>query len=105
MTNLHQSLVALADPTRRRIFEKISRRPSPVGELSRAMPVSRPAVSQHLKVLLAAGLVQAEARGTRRIYRLDPRGVAVLRHYFDRFWSHALIDFKAAAEKKTGEPK
>jgi DNA-binding transcriptional ArsR family regulator len=103
MTNLHDGFVALADPTRRRIFEKISRRPSAVRDLARAMPVSRPAVSQHLKVLSVAGLVRAEARGTRRIYRLDLRGVAAMRHYFDQFWTHALTDFKTAAEKKTGD--
>ncbi|MEJ0000010.1 MAG: metalloregulator ArsR/SmtB family transcription factor [Verrucomicrobiota bacterium] len=83
MTYLDNGFTALADPTRRKIFEKISRRPSAVRDLARAMPVSRPAVSQHLKVLSTAGLVRAEARGTRRIYRLDLRGVAALRHYFD----------------------
>ncbi len=103
MTNLNDGFVALADPTRRRIFEKVSRRPSAVGDLARAMPVSRPAVSQHLKVLSDAGLICAEARGTRRIYRLNLRGVAVMRHYFDQFWTHALADFKTAAEKKTGD--
>jgi DNA-binding transcriptional ArsR family regulator len=104
MTNLSDSFAALADPTRRRIFEKVSRRPLAVRDIARAMPVSRPAVSQHLKVLSLAGLVRAEAHGTRRIYRLDLRGVAVMRHYFDQFWSHALADFKTAAEKKTGDP-
>jgi DNA-binding transcriptional ArsR family regulator len=99
MTYLNSGFNALADPTRRKIFEKVSRRPSAVRDLARAMPVSRPAVSQHLKVLSVAGLVRAEARGTRRIYRLDLRGVAALRDYFDRFWTQALADFKTAAEK------
>jgi len=104
MTNVTNCLVALADPTRRRIFEKISRRPSAVRDLARAMPVSRPAVSQHLKILSLAGLVSAEARGARRIYRLDRRGVAVMRHYFDQFWNQALADFKVAAEKSGDRP-
>ena len=104
MTNVTDCLVALADPTRRRIFEKISRRPSAVRDLARAMPVSRPAVSQHLKILSVAGLVTAEARGTRRIYRMDRRGVSLLRHYFDQFWNQALADFKAAAENTGDKP-
>ena len=103
MTNINQGFTALADPTRRRIFEKLSRRPAAVRDLARAMPVSRPAVSQHLKVLSVAGLVRAEARGTRRIYRLDLRGVAAMRHYFDQFWTHALAEFKSTAEKTKGD--
>jgi DNA-binding transcriptional ArsR family regulator len=99
MTNLDDSFAALADPTRRRIFEKISRRPSAVRDLARAMPVSRPAVSQHLKVLAVAGLVEAEARGTRRIYRLNLKGVAAMRRYFDQFWDDALLQFKLTAEQ------
>jgi DNA-binding transcriptional ArsR family regulator len=98
--NIENCLTALADPTRRRIFEKISRRASAVGDLARTMPVSRPAVSQHLKVLSAAGLVRSEAQGTRRIYQLDSRGITAIRHYFDRFWDHALAEFKTDAEKK-----
>ena len=104
MTNIESCLVALADPTRRRIFEKISRRPSAVGDLARAMPISRPAVSQHLKILSVAGLVKAEARGTSRIYRMDRPGIVVLRNYFDQFWNQALADFKAAAEKTGDKP-
>jgi DNA-binding transcriptional ArsR family regulator len=100
MTNLDACFLALADPTRRRIFENVSRRPRAVRDLARVVPVSRPAVSQHLKVLSAAGLVRAEAQGTRRIYRLEQRGLLVLRVYFDQFWNQALANLKAAAETK-----
>ena len=92
---------ALADPTRREIFERIARRPSAVGELAAELPVSRPAVSQHLRVLKEAGLVVETKQGTRRVYRLDSRGVAAMRDYLDRFWDQALAAFKAAAEKET----
>ena len=104
MTNIESGFAALADPTRRRIFEKISRRPSAVRDLALAMPVSRPAVSQHLKVLSVAGLVRAQTQGTRRIYQLNLRGVAAMRHYFDQFWNDALAEFKIAAEKKVNKP-
>jgi DNA-binding transcriptional ArsR family regulator len=70
----------------------------PVGAIAAGLPVSRPAVSQHLRVLQAAGLVTAEPSGTRRLYRIDPQGIAALRDYFDGFWSDALDAFKAAAE-------
>jgi DNA-binding transcriptional ArsR family regulator len=89
---------ALGDPTRRAIFERLAGGPLAVGEIARELPVSRPAVSQHLKVLREAGLVGVRAEGTRRLYQLDPRGVGALRAYFDTFWSHALAAFKAAAE-------
>ena len=89
---------ALGDPTRRAIFERLAGGPLAVGEIARELPVSRPAVSQHLKVLREAGLVDVRAEGTRRLYQLDPRGVGALRAYFDTFWSHALAAFKAAAE-------
>jgi DNA-binding transcriptional ArsR family regulator len=89
---------ALGDPTRRAIFERLAGGPLAVGEIARELPVSRPAVSQHLKILREAGLVDVRAEGTRRLYQLDPRGVGVLRDYFDTFWSHALAAFKAAAE-------
>ncbi|HZC26251.1 MAG TPA: metalloregulator ArsR/SmtB family transcription factor [Actinopolymorphaceae bacterium] len=92
------ALDALGDPTRRAIFERLGRGPSAVGELARDLPVSRPAVSQHLKVLKAAGLVVDQAVGTRRVYRLNPEGVAGMQAYFQRFWAHALTAFKAAAE-------
>jgi DNA-binding transcriptional ArsR family regulator len=94
------ALAALADPTRRAIFERLADRPSAVGELARELPVSRPAVSQHLKVLLDAGLVHARSDGTRRIYAIDPDGVGVLRAYLDRFWQRALTAFKDAVEQR-----
>jgi DNA-binding transcriptional ArsR family regulator len=89
---------ALGDPTRRAIVELLRDGPSPVGQLARGLPISRPAVSQHLRVLKEAGLVVDEPAGARRIYRLDPAGIAAVRDYFDGFWADALRDFKAAAE-------
>lgn len=103
MTYGGSALVALADPTRREIFERISERPASVGELAGFLPVSRPAVSQHLKVLREAGLVADRAEGTRRVYRLDPRGLAELRNYLDGFWQQALASFQAAVEQPTAE--
>lgn len=91
-------LTALADPTRRAIFEFLADQPSAVVDLARRLPVSRPAVSQHLKVLRDARLVVDEAVGNRRVYRVDPTGLADLRDYLDRFWGHALASFKAHAE-------
>ena len=91
---------ALGDPTRRTIFERLARRPMAVGELAGELPVSRPAVSQHLKVLKEAGLVRERPDGTRRVYRVDLDGVEALRSYFDRFWDQALGDFKAEAERR-----
>jgi DNA-binding transcriptional ArsR family regulator len=91
---------ALGDPTRRAVFERLGRRPMAVGELAGELPVSRPAVSQHLKVLKDAGLVRERAEGTRRVYRVDLDGVGALRSYFDRFWDQALADFKAEAERR-----
>ena len=91
---------ALGDPTRRTIFERLATGPMAVGELADQLPVSRPAVSQHLKVLKAAGLVQDRAEGTRHVYRVDLDGVQALRSYFDRFWDQALADFKAEAERR-----
>lgn len=96
---------ALADPTRRAIFERLAERPSAVGELAGDLPVSRPAVSQHLKVLKGAGLVVDQADGTRRIYRLDPDGVDALRGYLDTFWNHALTAFKLAVEHDPEEKR
>jgi DNA-binding transcriptional ArsR family regulator len=86
---------ALGDPTRRRIFELLQGGPRAVGELARDLPVSRPAVSQHLRVLKEAGLVTERREGTRRIYRLDPNGLGELRAYFDTFWTTALESFEA----------
>jgi DNA-binding transcriptional ArsR family regulator len=96
-------LTALGDPTRRAIFERLAESPRAVGELAGELPVSRPAVSQHLKVLKEAGLVVDQPLGTRRIYRLDPAGVRDLRAYLDHFWDQALAGFKAAAEQQAKE--
>ena len=94
---------ALGDPTRRAIFERLADRPWAVGELAAEFPISRPAVSQHLKVLKDAGLVVDRAAGTRRIYQVDPDGVAALRAQLERFWSKALATFKEVAESSTEE--
>ena len=96
-------IAALGDPTRRAIFESLARRPTPVGELAAELPVSRPAVSQHLKVLKDAGLVIDRPAGNRRIYRVDPDGVAALRAYLDRFWNRSLAAFKVAVEQHDAE--
>ncbi len=94
---------ALGDPTRRAIFERLADRPRPVGELARGLPVSRPAVSQHLRVLKDAGLVTDRAVGARRIYQLDPGGIAALRADLERFWGAALAAYKATVEQTTEE--
>jgi DNA-binding transcriptional ArsR family regulator len=99
-TNQVNGFDALGDPTRRAIFERLATRPQPVGELAHGLPVSRPAVSQHLRVLKLAGLVTDVAQGTRRIYRIDPNGIGWLRDQLDRFWDQALAAFKAVAEDK-----
>jgi DNA-binding transcriptional ArsR family regulator len=91
---------ALADPTRRTILELVAVRPRNVRELADRLPVSRPAVSQHLKLLKDAGLVVDEAAGTRRIYRANPEGLAALRAQLDRFWSQTLMNFKQLAEQE-----
>lgn len=93
------ALGALGDPTRRAIFELLAARPRAVGELANELPVSRPAVSQHLKVLKEVGLVSDKAEGTRRLYRVDPRGVEALRGYLDQLWDSALAAFAAEVEK------
>lgn len=93
---------ALADPTRRRIFERLRSGPKAVGVIAAGLSVSRPAVSQHLKVLKDAGLVREEPDGTRRIYRIDPRGLGPLRAWLDRFWDDALEAFRAEVEKDSG---
>jgi DNA-binding transcriptional ArsR family regulator len=103
MTYAANALTALGDPTRRAIFERVAERPQAVGELAAELPVSRPAVSQHLKVLKAAGLVVDRPQGARRVYELDPDGVGALRAYLDRFWSRSLAAFKAAAEQTPEE--
>jgi DNA-binding transcriptional ArsR family regulator len=91
------ALEALADPTRRSIFELIGEAPRPVVDIAKQVPISRPAVSQHLKVLRDAGLVSVRSEGTRRIYSLDPTGIAAVRAYFDQFWTHALAAYAQAA--------
>ena len=96
-------LAALGDPTRRAIFERVAARPSAVGDLARGLPVSRPAVSQHLRVLKEAGLVSETPEGTRRIYRLDPRGIAAMREWLDAHWASALDAFKDFADRQTDE--
>ena len=96
-------IAALADPTRRAVFEQLRSGPRPVGEIAEGLPVSRPAVSQHLRVLKRAGLVTERKEGTRRLYRVDPDGLAGLRAYFDGFWTDALAAFKAAAEAEQRE--
>src|SRR5579862_9837076 len=97
------ALEALADPTRRRIFERLRTGPKAVNALAKGLPVSRPAVSQHLKVLKEAHLVQDETEGARRIYRIDPRGLGPLRAWLDRFWDDALESFRAEVEKEGRE--
>jgi len=103
MTNHVTVLTALADPTRRAIFERLARSPSAVGELARELPVSRPAVSQHLKVLKEAGLVTDRAAGTRRVYSVDTAGIAAIRDYFEQFWQQSLDRFRAAASQEIHE--
>jgi DNA-binding transcriptional ArsR family regulator len=103
MANQTGGLTALGDPTRRAIFERLAERPRAVGELARDLPVSRPAVSQHLKVLKEAGLVIDRPAGARRIYQLDPDGVGALRAYVDQFWSRALAAYKEAVEQREKE--
>jgi DNA-binding transcriptional ArsR family regulator len=91
-------LEALGDATRRAVFELLREGPRAVGDLARELPVSRPAVSQHLRVLKEAGLVTERRDGTKRLYRIDPGGVEGLRTYFEAFWTEALASFKAAAD-------
>ena len=95
--------VALADRTRRSILERLTHGPAAVGELARELPVSRPAVSQHLKVLKSAGLVRDRAAGTRRVYRLDPTGLEVLRADLDRFWAQALANYADKVNQIEGD--
>ena len=90
---------ALADPTRRQVFERLAKRSLSVGELAAGLPVSRPAVSQHLKVLEQARLVMSRRDGQRRVYTVDPKGIETMRDYLDKFWDRALAAFKQAAEK------
>ena len=103
MANANQVFAALHDPTRRAVLERLRDGPRPVGDIARGLPVTRPAVSQHLKVLKKAHLVQDEADGARRIYRIDPRGLGPLRSWLDRFWDEALQSFRAEVEKHREE--
>jgi DNA-binding transcriptional ArsR family regulator len=95
-----EAFLALANPTRRRVFEQLRRGPKSVGKIAAEMPVSRPAVSQHLGVLKKAGLVGDRAEGTRRVYYIDPHGLAAIRTWLDQFWEDALSAFQAELEKK-----
>ncbi|SRR5208283_286196 len=97
------ALSALADPTRRRVFERLRSGPKAVGAIARGMPVSRPAVSQHLKVLKKAGLVTDRQEGTRRVYYIDPQGLGALRAWLDRFWDQALAAFQAEMERQPNQ--
>jgi len=99
MTNASTALRALGDPTRQMIFEHLAKRPLAVVELANLVPISRPAVSQHLKVLKDAGLVMVRQEGTRHLYQVDPKGVEMMRQYLDRMWGKALASFKAFAER------
>ena len=98
-TYQENGVAALGDATRRAIFELLAEGPRPVGEIANELPVTRPAVSQHLKVLKEAGLVVDRQEGTRRLYQLNPDGVGALRAYFDRFWNRSLAAFKHAVEQ------
>lgn len=98
-------LEALADPTRRAIFERLAEAPRAVGELAEELPVSRPAVSQHLKVLKAAGLVSDRPAGTRRVYSVNPSGLAAVRDYFEQFWQQSLVTFSTVAARTNQEER
>ena len=99
------ALTALADPTRRLVFERLKSGAQPVGAIARGLPVSRPAVSQHLKVLKEAGLVTDRPEGTRRVYCIDPHGLGALRAWLDQFWDEALAAFQAEAQIRAADEK
>lgn len=99
------AFAALGDPTRRAIFERLATSPAAVGELANGLPVTRPAVSQHLRVLKEAGLVSETPHGTRRIYRIDPRGIGAMREWLDSHWTQALDAFQAFADQQQDEEK
>jgi DNA-binding transcriptional ArsR family regulator len=96
-------ITALADPTRREIFERLAARPQSVGALALELPISRPAVSQHLRVLKKAGLVSDRASGAKRVYQIDPAGLSVMRQWLDRFWERSLAAFRAEIEDVEAE--
>jgi DNA-binding transcriptional ArsR family regulator len=99
MANADRAFSALYDPTRRAVFERLRSGPQAVGEIARGLPVTRPAVSQHLKVLKEAGLVADHSEGTRRIYHIDPNGLGAIRAWVDQFWDSALAAFAAEVER------
>src|SRR3954451_859067 len=103
MTNATAMLTALGDPTRQAILDRLSNGPLAVGQLAEVLPVSRPAVSQHLKVLKNASLVFDTQEGTRRLYQVDPDGIALLRHHLDGFWERSLAAFEQRARDERGE--
>jgi DNA-binding transcriptional ArsR family regulator len=105
MTNAERVLDALGDPTRRLVFKRLRNRTHSVREIADGMDVSRPAVSQHLKVLNAAGLVVVRAEGTRRLYAVGTRGIEALRSWLDQFWDEALVAFKEAAEREAAKER
>jgi len=105
VTNADRVFAALYDPTRRAVFERLRSGPKPVGEIARGLPVTRPAVSQHLKVLKEAGLVDDRSEGTRRIYRIDPKGLGAMRAWLDQFWDSALTAFAAEVERVAKKEK
>jgi DNA-binding transcriptional ArsR family regulator len=106
MAYVSEQLAALADPTRLAVFERLAKGPAAVQEIAAGFPVSRPAISQHLRVLKAAGLVLDEAVGNRRIYRVNPSGIEEIRSYFERFWDDALSSFKTFIEtNQSADPK
>ena len=105
MTNAARVFAALNDPTRRTVLERLRNGPKPVGEIARGLPVTRPAVSQHLKVLKEAGLVDDRSEGTRRIYQIDPKGLGAMRAWLDQFWTEALDAFAAEAERSAKKEK
>jgi DNA-binding transcriptional ArsR family regulator len=105
MANANRVFAALTDPTRRSVFERLRHGPRAVGEIARGLPVSRPAVSQHLKVLKEAGLVDDRSEGTRRIYQIDPKGLGAMRAWLDQFWDSALTAFAAEVERASKEEK
>ena len=105
VTNAARVISALADPTRRAVLEKLRDGPRPVGEIALGLPVTRPAVSQHLKVLKDAGLVADRSVGTRRIYYIDPKGLGAMRAWLDQFWEAALAAFAAEVERSATKEK
>jgi DNA-binding transcriptional ArsR family regulator len=99
VANAERVFAALHDPTRRAVLERLRDGPKPVGQIARGLPVTRPAVSQHLKVLKEAGLVDDRSEGTRRIYQIDPKGLGAMRAWLDQFWDAALTAFAAEVER------